>query len=294
MWEHHRVLVSPRPGVSRNDLLEVVRNLEFSVSNARVGGMTVLDRYNAYLAWVTEAVRMLRDRVSAADLDRLVLTQRYWALQSMVTAVVGPVGALVDTEITERVTSFGEAYATLDKQIQRWSRPGMFVVADTSFYIEHPDKIEEADLASALGVRGDAIHLLVPIIVVDELDGLKKHNNRHIRWRAGYTLAVLDRILTDGTGPALLREEDFSALNSGGIPRGEITIEIVFDPPGHSRLPINDDEIIDRILAIQPLADRKVTLLTYDTSQSTRARAEAVPVVKLAAQLGEEPTKTAH
>jgi hypothetical protein len=45
---------------------------------------------------------------------------------------------------------------------------------------------------------------------------------------------------------------------------------LVFDPLGHVRLLSNDDEIIDRALAIEPLADRKVTLLTYDTGQSTR------------------------
>jgi hypothetical protein len=54
------------------------------------------------------------------------------------------------------------------------------------------------------------------------------------------------------------------------LTRSEVTIELVFDPPGHTRLPINDDEIIDRALAIATLADRNVTLLTYDTGQSTR------------------------
>jgi PIN domain len=58
----------------------------------------------------------------------------------------------------------------------------------------------------------------------------------------------------------------------------------------HIRLPINDDEIIDRALAVQPLADRPVTLLTYDTGQSTRARAAELPVIKLAKPLGDEPT----
>jgi len=284
------MLVSPRPGVRREDLLEVLRQLQFSVSNAR-SGMTLVDRYNAYLGWVTEAVRMLRNRVSAADLDRLVLTRRYWMLQSMLTNVVGPVGDLVATETDERETGFREAYEALDEQIRRWSRPGMFVVPDTSFYIEHPEKLEVADFAAALGARGDEIHLLVPIVVIDELDGLKRHNDRHTRWRAGHTLGILDGVLANGTGPARLREEDFSALDTGGIPRGQITVEIVFDPPGHMRLPINDDEIIDRVLAIQPLAGRDVRLLTYDTSQSTRARAAGVPVVKLTKPLAEDPVR---
>jgi hypothetical protein len=28
-----------------------------------------------------------------------------------------------------------------------------------------------------------------------------------------------------------------------------MTVEVLLDPPGHARLPINDDEIIDRALA---------------------------------------------
>lgn len=78
-------------------------------------------------------------------------------------------------------------------------------------------------------------------------------------------------------------------MGTGGIPRGQVTIELDFDPPGHVRLPITDDEIIDRILAVQPLAGREITLLTYDTGQSTRARNAGLQVRKLY-QREDEPT----
>jgi predicted ribonuclease YlaK len=131
--------------------------------------------------------------------------------------------------------------------------------------------------------------LLVPIVVIDELDGLKQHRDNKVRWRAGYTLAVLDRVLPRPTAVAPLREADFSALSSGGIPRGEISVEVLFDPPGHVRLPINDDEIIDRALAVVPLAVREVTLVTYDTGQCMRARAAGLDAKKLNKPLAEEP-----
>ena len=129
----------------------------------------------------------------------------------------------------------------------------------------------------------------MPIVVVDELDRLKQAGDQHARWRAGHTLAVLDTALHNGTGPARLREADFSALDTGGIPRGEITVEIVLDPPGHERLPINDDEIVDRAIAIQAVAGRPVILLTYDTGQATRARAADLNVAKRSLPLGDEP-----
>ena len=48
-------------------------------------------------------------------------------------------------------------------------------------------------------------------------------------------------------------------------PLGDVWIELLFESPGHVRLPDSDDEIIDRALGAEPLANRKVTLLTYDT-----------------------------
>jgi hypothetical protein len=55
----------------------------------------------------------------------------------------------------------------------------------------------------------------------------------------------------------------------------------LFDPPRHERLPINDDEIIDRAVAAQGLAGASVTLLTFDTSQAARARNAGLAVNKL-------------
>jgi hypothetical protein len=112
--------------------------------------------------------------------------------------------------------------------------------------------------------------------------GRSRADERRSRGRV-HTLAVLDRVIGSPPGPARLRPEDFSALGTGGLPAGEVTvtIEIVFDPPGHVRLRISDDEMISRIVAIEPLAGRPVTLVTYDTGQATRGRAAGMQVRKL-------------
>ncbi|MFI7509066.1 hypothetical protein ACIBSS_19785 [Micromonospora aurantiaca] len=51
--------------------------------------------------------------------------------------------------------------------------------------------------------------------------------------------------------------------------------EVVLDPPGHVRLPNNDDEIVSRALAIKTLAGKQVRLLTYDTGIAMRGRGGA-------------------
>ena len=202
------------------------------------------------------------------------------------------VNGLLGVELDQRVDAFERTIKALNVQIERWSMLAEFVMFDTSVYIQHPQKLDELDVASLLEARDQAVHLLVPIVVVDELDSLKKSKEGPVRTRARKTLAVLDRLFETTTAPTQLRAPDSSALASGGTPRGEVTIEIVFDPPGHVRLPINDDEIVDRALAIEPLAARQVRLVTYDTGQSMRARAQDLRVVKLTKPLEEEPPNT--
>jgi hypothetical protein len=289
------MLITPAPGVDRETLRRALASVHQDVSNIEGGGPhTAHERLLAYLDWTSSAVRMLGNQISIADVDRLILTRRYELLLSGVGQLGGSatervVNGLVNLELSQRVAAFDEALRALDSQIERWSRPKVFVVADSSVYIESPVKLEELDFAPLCEVREEPIHILVPIVVVDELDGLKQSKRQQARWRAGYTLAVLDRIFGVGTEVARLREADSSAVGSGGIPRGEVTMELLFDSPGHTRLPINDDEIIDRALAVQSLAGRPVTLLTYDTGQSTRARAAGLKVRKLRDDAGEGP-----
>lgn len=284
------MLITPLPGTDRRSLRSVLSTVHTDVGNLAGGGGngTAQDRVAAYLEWVTSSVRQLSTQISAADLDRLVLTKGYDRLLAIAGTMTGTdiatqrvLNGMVSLELNQRTEALGAAVNALDARIQRWAMRGVFTAADTSFYIEHASKLEDADFRPLLQIWEDPVHLLVPIAVIDELDGLKKAKDAAVRWRARYTLAVLDRVFATSPGPATLIPEDFSVLGTGGLPRGQVTAELVFDPPGHVRLPITDDEIIDRLLTLQRLAGRKITLLTYDTGQSTRARNAGLPVKKL-------------
>ena len=290
------MLVTCLPDTDRTHLSQTLHELHMKVSNL-AGGVAGGSAYQwllAYLDWANEAVRAQRLLVSSDDIDLLVLTRRYELLLAGAGNLAGTdqqrlVNGLVSVEINHRMAAFADACAAVDEQIKLWTQLGVFVVADTSVYIGHDQKLEELDFARLIGVREKSIHVLVPIVVVDELDGLKDNNDKHVRWRARYTLAVLDRVCGQVSGPARLREADFSALDHGGIPRGEVTIEIVTDPPHHLRLPINDDEIIARAKSFEPLAGQPVTLLTFDTGQATRARKADLAVRKLTKDSEPEP-----
>jgi hypothetical protein len=220
---------------------------------------TAHKRLLAYLEWTSTAVRMLGYQVSDGDLNRLVLNERYKLLLSGVGTMTSTemevqrvVNGLISLELDERMAAFEAAIKAPQSLVDRWSMVGDFVLPDTSFYINHEHKLRDADLAAAAKGWGGSVHVLVSIVIVDELDALKEVKDRHVRWRAGHMLGVLDEVFKNSPAVGRLRTD---VTDQGGLP-SQVTIELVFGPPGHVRLPINDDETVDRALAIQALADR--------------------------------------
>ncbi len=171
--------MNPLPGTDRTWILENIREIATGASNLR--GST--DAYRDYIRWANDSVRKLSRLVSPADVERSVLTRRYWLLQSATQTPTAHMQMLLNVEVDERVSALEDAEHELRQRIERWSRPGEFVVPDTSFYVTHPDKLEDLDLRTHLQITEDPVHLLVPILVIDELDGLKRSGDKHARWR---------------------------------------------------------------------------------------------------------------
>ncbi|MGW7397111.1 PIN domain-containing protein [Streptomyces cyaneofuscatus] len=231
-----------------------------------------------YLMWTTEQARRLGSQVRAKDVEALFFTPVYWALLGGGGQVGGSLvpqvsNGLINQELRERIADLDRAASSARDTIRRWPEGVSTLVLDTSFFIEHESKLEDADFFSLAGSPG-SVRVAVPMTVVDELDRLKEARvSTHARWRARYGLAVLDRLLT---GPGKL---------------GFTEVEVLPDPPGHVRLPDEDDEIVDRALALRTMAAGPVTLVTYDTGMALRAKMADVPCRKLSKDLGPEPEK---
>jgi hypothetical protein len=287
------MLVTPYPGANRDDVLRTLRDLASAAQNAGNVRGPAQARLSAYLEWATNSVRMLEHRVGTADIDRLVLTRGYDRLLAAAGTLTGDdinsqrvLNGLVSHEIQQRIQALEDAVRDLDAQIRRWPQGIAYAVADTSVYIEHDDKLRDLDFAPLLpGAWWDkTVTVIVPVIVLDEMDGLKLRGGDALRrWRASYTLAVFEDLFSQPGSQGILRRPEADGT------RGAVFMSILFDPPRHERLPINDDEIIDRALAAQGLAGTPVTLLTFDTSQAARARNAGLAVNRLTTPLGDEP-----
>jgi hypothetical protein len=288
------MLITPRPGAHRENVLQALRSVHTEAANASsMGQLNAYGRLLKYLEWAASSARMLRNQVSAADLTTLVLTKRHDTLLDGVGHLAGTeqqrlVSMLVEQELADRIESLEAAIDFLQEQAVRWDGQEWFVVADSSFYIQNAVALADADLHQIIDLRPmEHIRLLFPIAVVDELDGLKESGKHRSRWRAMHTLGLLDGTL-NGRTSGILRYADMDGEPARW--RGQLSMEIILDQPGHVRLPITDDEIIDRAVAIQALAGHQVRLLTCDTGQHTRGCAAGLKVTKVPARdPGPEP-----
>jgi PIN domain len=186
-----------------------------------------------------------------------VLTRRYELL--LTGSFAGSdqrrlVNGLVSVEIDQRVQAFQEAHAAVDSCIRKWDHDDReFVVVDTNVYLHHRDPIEKLDFAALVSPHGNPVHVLVPMMVVDELDNQKNRGKTTPQQRARETLRTLEQVCGNSTDLATLQKSMLpDQLQDGEQPRGEVTIEIVPDPPGHRRLPVEDDEIVARTSALWP------------------------------------------
>lgn len=301
-WQYPKMLITPHPGADRGNILQALRKVHEDVSNLHTGGPhDTLNRLLSYLDWANNATRLLTGQIGSKDVDRLVLTRRHQQILSSLSVLSSPATAklsngLVNLELSDRVEQLGAAVKALELAIERRQPGTLHVVFDTNMFIEHPallTEIDFAELTQAWDVVDDwnnAINLVIPMQVIDELDKLKQHSDKLVRWRARDALRVIDELFPRGT--RLVARLDQPTVGRTAL-RFRVVVELLVDPPGHVRLPIADDEIVDRAVSLQGWAGAPVHLFTYDTNQSTRGRVAGLTVHKLVTDPGPRPEPSA-
>ncbi|MFB9312001.1 PIN domain-containing protein [Nocardioides plantarum] len=267
------------PGSQPRYAAEELGRQETAVGNVRTGGYLGQDLLKEYLKWALGAERMLLNHFTRDSVSAVVFTQRYWALQTSSSDNWEMSRLLVEAEIIEQSARLLAEKALLDDAHTRWTR-GRLLVPDTSALIHGP-KLWEWDPAADLGWRDVPVHIVLPMLVLDELDELKEHTKEHTRYRARQTLKwVAEQI---GSSQSFLVGGGSVAEGPDGlVVRGDIHLDVLLDAPGHVRLPIADDEIVDRAAAIATLSGRDVVLVTNDVSQAYRGRLAGLDVSTVA------------
>ena len=272
-----------KPGVSADDhTMATLKRVLESAKQLRHGSK--LGFTHEYGLWAIGAQHELSGLFRSQDVVDFVITPRFLAAGAVNPPAAAE--AIIYGELDRFIADLSDVIAALANDRARWHLESWIVVPDTNVLLHHPEPFWEInwhellnrkprDRREALFNDLTPINVVLPIIVVDELDSQKRKGQGPVKARARQTLQRVDQLLEDV-------ETDRQAV----IPRGDdssgvVTLEVVIDPLSHVRLPDPDSEIADRVLSIRQLANRRVTLLTYDTGMALRARSVGVDVQHL-------------
>jgi hypothetical protein len=148
------------------------------------------------------------------------------------------------------------------------SSPGHPVVLDTSVFMECEPFRTCCWRALGPALASGPIRLFVPILVLDELDGLTQGRRAERRGKARAVRGELRHLY--GTKPA-----EPSPLPG----QADVTIEVLLDGDWHQRRSSNDAEIIDRALLVREVTGKATLLASCDHRRLRRAAAVGLPAV---------------
>ncbi len=258
----------------------VIRTLREVLSEFSSVGGSAKEQLDNYRQLVTKHARTLASYFTHADLERLLLTQRYWALfpAEVTTSNSRVIADTVQTERDDRMRSLDALIKEYQQVQQSWNDdagdPVVAVLADTNIYLHQDAYFNEIDWPSLFG--GRRIRLLVPIVVVDELDVAK---------RAGKSITVSDtnkESIRSRARITIRRLRDLFEDPGARVPIGVQTeAELLLNSMDHRRIDDSDAEIIERALTLGQLIGTEVMLVTSDGGMQFRARSAGVPVRRL-------------
>lgn len=279
----------PAAGATAERLVQVLQEAHRTMANVRGGGGQGAP-VTVYLQGVHTASRTMRGVVPARDLDRLLLTRLYWAALSNPAPSETLVSA-VHQEVNDRVVDLEAALTEARRLQDRWAapaaRPCALVVADTNVYLHHPDPIDRLNWRALVdhGVRVlDDIDVVLPILVIDELDAQKRSREPKVRARARMTLKSIYEHVSGGVDASWVAQPRSLGEEVDSLGSGEVTVRLLFDQEGHVRLARPDDELVARASALGDLRGREpVHFVTYDTGAALRAKTAGLQAHRLQA-----------
>lgn len=266
--------IRTRIGVTGSRLAELLQAGRMSLENVRAG--MPIDRFNGYINWSAQQLRMLGPAVAPEMLNQLVTTPHYWMLCLLDPATKGnELAALIDGEIERQLNAFDAAEQEFVALRARHTNASLIIVADTNVYLHHPVSFAQVPWEELAPAGSERIQLVVPMLVIDELDnnktsGVKVHEDgkETVRSRARTTLRELEaRFESEGS---------FEMFQN----RTVIEVRLAAEDARHVRLPHADNELVDVACTLRGLTEANVVLVSFDTGCRLRARTAGLDAVE--------------
>jgi PIN domain len=251
-----------------DNAIQNIRTLAFQLENTR-SAMSADSRRDALLQWFQDQARPTleflldpaEDIISdiEAAYDRLVLSP---------SGLDGPrLYSMLNREYNRWAGRLRQVEAELQQQ-KLMIGDGSAVVLDTSVLMEGEPFVTFDWHGLHPSLTTGAVRLVLPIIVIDELDELLHDRDGDRKKKAREARRALMSV-HPGNKPA----------EAAPLPdKPGVTLQVMVDDPWRVRLPNNDAEIIDQVLRLHQAGGRAM-LATCDLNQYYRAGAMEVAVV---------------
>jgi rRNA-processing protein FCF1 len=230
-----------------------------------------------YLNWVDTTQQHLRTIFSDTELEDSLLERGYWHICEMYPHSPDiPLNRLIAEELVFQVGHpgihgdpggrVGQAVTKLRALTRLASRPGRICVPDTNALL-HYTRFDQLPWAGWMQVA--LVRLVIPLAVVDELDGKKYARRAEFQQRARELLTLIDGYVTASP------PDGYSEV------RKSVTVEVLPDEPSHLRMSSTDQEILERCEFLHQVTGNPATLITGDTGMRINARGRGIDVFKL-------------
>lgn len=224
-----------------------------------------------YVVWVEVAEEVLGP-LFRSDAVRLgLLTDRYWQIRDFRGASMRPFPA-ISAELAAQKDRLSQVEALLREGYGAFPLPdgALAVVPDTNALVHlHPFQTIDWPKHTV----EPSVSLVIPLIVVDELDELS-YRSRRVSDRAKRVLKDLQDLRGD-----LPAHEPVRFRKDG------TTVQLLLDLPGHIRAPGNDTEILTQVERLTLMVDRPPVLVSSDMGMRLRANARGIDVRQSAKEL---------
>jgi rRNA-processing protein FCF1 len=218
----------------------------------------------AYERWTESAQRELRTIFRDGPIVDRPRAEKYWIIIGSAPALART-ASMIRTELPELRSYFFQVANDLRITKARFSQTSRWVL-DTNDLLHY----YRLDTVPWVTIYGKNVHIMLPQVVIDEIDSKSYDAGPSIQRRARGVYRMLELLLEQADGDGRIALKD-------GAP-----FEILFDTPGEPRLPNNDDEIIARAVELQQVVHPGiVTIVSRDIGMRTRALAHGLRVSKI-------------
>jgi len=243
-----------KTGADAPSLINQLRKIVNDLGN----GTSPSYREQWYAGKVDGLEEICRHYFEDSELADGLLTDRYWhIMQGSVPNDLFGTGVF-NQELKYQAWRIERVCQQLEAiQAYAGAGTGVIVVPDTNILV-HCGELKDIDWRAAVGQ--EQVRVVIPLVVVAELDELKYTD----RERPDRTLIR--------TNIRQMRDALQTAKAPGSaVAFGEgVTLAVLPDPPGHRRLPVNDEEICSRAALLKSFG-AQVVLASNDVNAQIRA-----------------------